>query len=80
MELFQASYRDTNECKRQLPNISEALSQTAGPHIREDSTLVVSYQHKNTVLFKSFLFLSNPLHTAGSNRESALYATEKNKS
>lgn len=79
MELFQASYTDTNERKGQLPNISEALSQTACPHSREHSILVVSYQHKNTVLFKSFLVLSNPLHAAGSNREIVLYATEKNK-
>lgn len=78
-ELFQASYMDTNECNRQLPNISETLSQTACPHIREYSILIVSYQHKNTVLFKSFLVLINLLNTAGSDREIVFYATEKNK-
>lgn len=43
MELFQASYMDTKEHNRQLPNISEVLSQIPCPHIREHSMLIVSY-------------------------------------
>lgn len=49
-------------------------------HILENTGCsFVSYQHKNTMLSKSSLFLSNPLHSARSNRENILYATERNK-